>query len=271
MPELPEVETTLRGIAPHTRGRRIIDVRVRERRLRWPIEKRLPALLRGAEVQDLQRRAKYMLFATDAGYFMLHLGMSGSLRVLPVGTAPGKHDHVDIVLDSDQLLRFNDPRRFGSLHWLGDTPLQHDLLRHLGPEPLAKDFDGDYLFARSRKKKQATKQFIMDGKIVVGVGNIYASEALFMAGIRPGRAAGRVSADAYNKLAIAIKQVLQDSIEMGGTTLRDFVGGDGKPGYFRQTLRVYGRAGQPCVNCNSEIRQKRLSQRSTFYCSNCQS
>ena len=188
------------------------------------------------------------------------------------GDAPvGKHDHIDIVFDDGNLLRFNDPRRFGSLHWLGDSPWSHDLLTHLGPEPLQDAFDGEYLFKKSRKKKQATKQFIMDGKVVVGVGNIYANEALFIAGIRPGRAAGGVSAAAYRKLAVAIKQVLQDSIDMGGTTLRDFVGGDGKPGYFRQTLRVYDRAGLPCVNCEREIKSKRLGQRSTYYCSNCQS
>jgi formamidopyrimidine-DNA glycosylase len=270
MPELPEVETTRRGILPHARGERIIAVAVRERRLRWPIPDELGRLLPGATIEDIQRRGKYLLFRTDAGTMIVHLGMSGSLRVLVDAQPPAKHDHVDIELASGVRLRYNDPRRFGCMLWTQAEPTQHELLRHLGPEPLLQEFDAEYLFRRSRKRKTAVKPFIMDSKVVVGVGNIYANEALFLAGIRPGRAAGRVSRSGYQELVAAIKGVLAAAIEQGGTTLRDFVGGDGKPGYFKQQLNVYDRSGKPCRRCAMELSESRLGQRSTVYCRYCQ-
>ncbi len=271
MPELPEVETTRRGIEPHTVDQKILRVDIRESRLRWPISPELTIKLQGQHILSVTRRAKYLLFNLSNGNFMLHLGMSGSLRIVDPSTPLIKHDHVDLALDNNRILRYNDPRRFGSLLWLGDgDPMQHSLLAKLGPEPLLNDFDGSYLFRRSRKRTMAVKNFIMDGHIVVGVGNIYASEALFMSGIRPGRAAGRVTSSEYQLLAQKIKEVLQASIAMGGSTLRDFVGGDGKPGYFQQTLRVYGRQGQMCHTCSTAIKQKTIGQRSTFYCPACQ-
>lgn len=270
MPELPEVETTRRGIEPHLVGRRVTGVIVRQRRLRWPVPRALDRALPGQIVRGVRRRAKYLLLDTDAGTAILHLGMSGSLRIVPSGLPAGKHDHVDIQFDSGQCLRLTDPRRFGALLWTTHDAQTHELLTGLGPEPLSTDFDGAHLFAASRGRKVAVKHFIMDSHIVVGVGNIYANEALFMAGIHPTRPAGRISRERYAALAQAIKQVLAASIEMGGTTLRDFVGGDGKPGYFKQTLRVYDRAGEPCRQCGAPIRGKRIGQRSSFYCVNCQ-
>ncbi len=270
MPELPEVETTRRGLAPHCIGRRVEDVKVRQRALRWPVPQNLPGLLRGQELTALERRAKYLLFRTATGTLMVHLGMSGSLRIVPSTTEPQTHDHIDIHLaDEGIALRYNDPRRFGSMHWL-DQGEDHPLLSHLGPEPLSQDFDGAYLYRRSRGRKVPVKNLIMDGKVVVGVGNIYASEALFLAGIRPSRAAGRVSAARYDALAGRIKQVLTSAIAQGGTTLRDFVGGDGKPGYFAQQLRVYGRRGEPCRACSTPLKEVRLGQRSSVYCVACQ-
>ncbi|MAT92526.1 MAG: DNA-formamidopyrimidine glycosylase [Halioglobus sp.] len=269
MPELPEVETTRRGIEPHCLGRRVRRVTVRESRLRWPVPPDLPQRLRGAVIRGVDRRAKYLLLRTARGDLMVHLGMSGSLRLVPPREPPRTHDHVDIELQGDYCLRFNDPRRFGSLHWLAPgepTPL----LDHLGPEPLSDAFDGAWLYRLSRGRRGAVKTFIMDGKVVVGVGNIYASEALFLAGIHPGRAAGRVSLARYERLAVQIKRVLTSAIEQGGTTLRDFVGGDGKPGYFAQQLRVYGRAGAPCRACGGPLKELRLGQRSSVYCVTCQ-
>ncbi len=270
MPELPEVETTRRGIEPHLLGRRVSAVVIRQRQLRWPIPPVLEHALPGQLIRSVQRRAKYLLLDTAAGTAIIHLGMSGSLRLLPANTPAGRHDHVDIQLDSGHCLRLTDPRRFGALLWTAEPVAQHALLRELGPEPLDAAFSGSHLFRASRGRKLALKQFIMDSHIVVGVGNIYASEALFMAGIHPSRPAGRVSQARYAALAEAIKTVLAASIEMGGTTLRDFVGGDGKPGYFKQTLRVYDRAGQPCRRCGETIRCKRIGQRSSFYCGHCQ-
>ena len=270
MPELPEVETTRQGILSHAQGQTIAAVVVRDRRLRWPIPEELGRILPGATILDIERRGKYLLFRTDAGTLIVHLGMSGSLRVLADDEPPGKHDHVDIELASGERLRYNDPRRFGCMLWTLADPLEHELLSHLGPEPLHADFDAAYLFGLSRHRKVAVKTFVMDSKVVVGVGNIYANEALFMAGIRPGRAAGRVSRHHCEGLVTAIKTVLAAAIEQGGTTLRDFVGGDGKPGYFRQQLNVYGRAGQPCLQCGLELSESRLGQRSTVYCRNCQ-
>jgi len=270
MPELPEVETTRRGIAPHLVGHRVTAVLVRERRLRWPVSPRLARELPGQVIRAVERRAKYLLLRTDAGTLILHLGMSGSLRLLPADAPAQKHEHLDLVLDSGRALRLTDPRRFGAALWCTGDPSLHTLLRGLGPEPLSDDFDGDYLFARAARRKGPVKQFIMDGKVVVGVGNIYASESLFLAGIHPERAAGRISRERYARLAQSIKEVLRASIRAGGTTLRDFVGGDGQPGYFAQQLRVYGRTGEPCPKCATPIRQIVTGQRSTYYCPHCQ-
>ena len=269
MPELPEVETTRRGVEPFSRRQRIVELRVREPRLRWPIPADLPQRLCGLEVLAVDRRAKYLLFRTVEGSLMVHLGMSGSLRVMDPEEPPLKHDHVDLVFDNGRCLRFNDPRRFGCVLWVepGD---QHALLDRLGPEPLSEAFDGEYLYRLSRGRRAPIKQFIMDGHVVVGVGNIYANEALFLSGILPHRAAGRVSQARYERLAENIKQVLTSAITQGGTTLRDFVGGDGKPGYFAQQLNVYGRAGEPCKACGTLLKERRLSQRSTVYCVACQ-
>ena len=269
MPELPEVETTRRGVAPYSRGQVVRDVLVREPRLRWPVPANLPALLQGQRITEVERRAKYLLFRTDPGTLLVHLGMSGSLRIIEGDVEPQKHDHIDIVLRSGARLRYNDPRRFGCMLWLAPGG-KHPLLDHLGPEPLSNAFDGDLLYRRSRGRKGPVKNFIMDGKVVVGVGNIYANEALFLAGVRPDRAAGRISRARYQALAQDIKQVLTSAIEQGGTTLRDFVGGDGKPGYFAQQLYVYGRGGLPCKRCGAELREVRISQRTTVYCVTCQ-
>ncbi len=268
MPELPEVETTRRGIAPHIEGSRVSAVIVREPRLRWPVPVNLAELLSGSHFMTARRRAKYLLLDTQQGTLMVHLGMSGSLRLMPADSPPLFHDHVDIVLDNGLCLRYNDPRRFGSFHWLASD--SHPLLDHLGPEPLAEGFDGDYLYVKSRKRKVSIKQFVMDGKVVVGVGNIYANEALFTAGIRPDRAAGRVSLARYNVLVDSIKVILTRAIEQGGTTLRDFVGSDGQPGYFAQQLRVYGRSTQPCRVCKEALVEIRQSGRSTVFCRQCQ-
>jgi formamidopyrimidine-DNA glycosylase len=270
MPELPEVETTRRGIEPHLLHRRIVTVRVRERRLRWPVSAALPKHLTGGRILRVGRRGKYLLIGLDSGTLLAHLGMSGSLRIVAADAAAGRHDHVDLVLDNGKALRLTDPRRFGSLHWTAGEPRRHKLLRELGPEPLGDEFTGAWLFRRARGRTLNVKAFIMDGHTVTGVGNIYANEALFMAGINPARAAGRIAEARYDKLSESIKSVLARAIELGGTTLRDFVGGDGRPGYFQQTLCVYGRTGEPCRACGAPIRERRLGQRSTFYCSTCQ-
>jgi formamidopyrimidine-DNA glycosylase len=268
MPELPEVETTLRGIAPFLLHRRIEAIVVREPRLRWPVPAEVGQAA-GQRVEQLERRAKYLLIGLERGTLMIHLGMSGSLRVLTEAASPGKHDHFDVVL-GNSVLRFNDPRRFGSLLWLEPPAHDHPLLRALGPEPLSAEFTGRHLWELSRGRRLAVKNFIMDGKVVVGVGNIYASEALYMAGIHPTRPAGRVSPMRYESLAAAIRDVLERSIAQGGTTLRDYVNGSGTPGYFAQDLLVYGRAGEACFQCGSAIRQKVIGQRSSFYCVRCQ-
>ncbi|WJW75753.1 bifunctional DNA-formamidopyrimidine glycosylase/DNA-(apurinic or apyrimidinic site) lyase [Thiohalobacter sp. IOR34] len=270
MPELPEVETTRRGLAPHLAGRRVRSVTVRQRRLRWPVPRALERELPGQRLGELRRRGKYLLLESTAGTVILHLGMSGSLRLLPCDAPPGPHDHLDIALDDGRCLRFTDPRRFGTVLWTRRPPERHRLLAGLGPEPLGPDFDGDYLYRRSRGRRLAVKPFIMDSKVVVGVGNIYANEALFLAGIHPARPAGRIGQQRYRRLADAIREVLTAAIAAGGTTLRDFVDGDGRPGYFQQTLRVYGRGGRPCPRCGTPIRETRLAQRSTFYCPRCQ-
>jgi formamidopyrimidine-DNA glycosylase len=270
MPELPEVETTRRGIEPATLGRRILYARVRDTRLRWPVPAKLNELLCGQQVRAVGRRAKYLLLGLDHGTLIVHLGMSGSLRVLPQDQPALKHDHVDLVLDSGVCLRFNDPRRFGSMIYTTDEALAHPLLRRLAPEPLDPGFDGDYLVRVARGRKVAIKQFLMNGLVVVGVGNIYANESLFRAGIHPRRSAGRIAAARLGRLAQAIREVLSDAIEVGGTTLRDYVNAAGTPGYFRQKLYVYERAGEPCRLCRTPIRQLTQGQRSTYYCPRCQ-
>lgn len=269
MPELPEVETSRRGISPYVVGERIDNVVIRERRLRWPVSKDVDRGLSGATILSVGRRAKYLLLNTSDGTAIVHLGMSGSVFIIDRETPAGVHDHFDIEFASGKALRFRDPRRFGSLHWSNDAA-NHWLLRKLGPEPLSDDFSGDYLWHKSRGRRVSVKQFIMNAAIVVGVGNIYAAESLFLAGIHPRRAAGRIAKDRYVSLAAAIKGVLGKAIEAGGTTLRDFYGGDGEPGYFQQQLEVYGRDGGPCLRCKRPVSVIVLGQRSTFYCKNCQ-
>jgi len=270
MPELPEVETTRRGIEPWLVGRRIERLVVREWRLRWRVSRSLPDRLRGATVRSVGRRAKYLLLTTDAGTLIWHLGMSGSLRVLDADAPPLAHDHVDLVLDSGRCLRFNDPRRFGSLLFTSGPPARHRLLSQLAVEPLSDDFDAGGLWLRARGRTASIKSFIMDSRMVVGVGNIYASEALFRAGIRPGLAAGRVSRARMAALVAAIRAVLGAAIEAGGTTIRDYVDPEGMPGYFGQKLYVYERRGEPCRSCGTPIRQYTQGQRSTYWCPHCQ-
>lgn len=269
MPELPEVETTRRGLLPHVVGRAISRIEVREPRLRWRVARELPHALTDARIETLARRAKYLLFGTGAGTLLVHLGMSGSLRYLPAPVDPGAHDHIDVHFKGGGALRFNDPRRFGSF-MLTSEPAAHPLLKDLGPEPLGDDFDADYLWRASRNRRVAIKQHLMNGHIVVGVGNIYASEALFRAGIHPRRSASRISRARCEPLVTAVRDVLRDAIDEGGTTLRNFVGGDGKPGYFRGSLRVYERAGSPCIVCGTAIERRVLGQRATYYCPRCQ-
>ncbi|MGI9344179.1 MAG: bifunctional DNA-formamidopyrimidine glycosylase/DNA-(apurinic or apyrimidinic site) lyase [Gammaproteobacteria bacterium] len=270
MPELPEVETTRRGIAPRLEGTRIERVVVRDRRLRWPVPDGIEDRLRGAVIDAVERRAKYLLLRTGHGTAIAHLGMSGSMRFVPAEMDPRKHDHVDIRMVSGDVLRFNDPRRFGCLLWTDGDPAEHPLLANLGPEPMSNAFTGDYLKDSCRGRRAAIKTHIMNANVVVGVGNIYASESLFRAGINPRRGAGRISLVRLQRLVDSINAVLTESIRFGGTTLRDFYSGEGKPGYFRHELRVYARAGEPCVNCGDPVRQIVLGQRSTFYCPRCQ-
>ena len=270
MPELPEVETTRRGIEPHVVGRRIHRLVVHDRRLRWPVDAKLAELVGGSAIRRAGRRAKYLLLETDAGTLILHLGMSGSLRVLPVATPRIAHDHVDIELDSGVTLRFNDPRRFGSLLFTAGDPALHPLLEALAPEPLESGFDAAYLFENTRRRKVAIKQLIMNARIVVGVGNIYASEALFRARIRPRRQARSLKHDEVVRLTRAVRTVLRMAIRVGGTTLRDYVNAEGNPGYFRQKLYVYERNGQPCRVCETPVKQFTQGQRSTYYCASCQ-
>jgi formamidopyrimidine-DNA glycosylase len=270
MPELPEVETTLRGLEPVMSQQTLAGAVVRERRLRWPIPRNLNGLIRGQRVVNLSRRGKYLLVELERGHLLWHLGMSGSFSVVAQSLAPETHDHVDFLIMDGPAVRFNDPRRFGSIHYLRDDPNQHPLLAKLGPEPLADKFDGDYLWTVARNRKVAIKAFLMNSHIVVGVGNIYANEALFLAGIHPTRAAGRISLARMGRLADCVKDVLRQAIAQGGTTLRDFTSGDGQPGYFQQSLQVYGRAQQPCVVCRQPVRLRQLGQRATYYCSVCQ-
>lgn len=269
MPELPEVETTRRGIKPHLVGKVIQQVTVHNPNLRWPVPGEVAAL-QGATVESVTRRGKYLLVDVPAGTAIVHLGMSGSLRISPASEARRKHDHIELLLASGDVLRFHDPRRFGCFLWQAAGEDQHVLLAGLGPEPLSEDFNGDYLYRLSRKRQVSIKNFIMNSKVVVGVGNIYASESLFMAGIRPARAARRITSREADALVAAIKQVLQRSIKQGGTTLRDFINSDGNPGYFAQSLNVYGRSDSPCPSCKTPIKHQVLGQRASFYCPACQ-
>jgi len=269
MPELPEVETTRRALEPVLVGQEIIDVDVRDPRLRWPVDAALGTRLARRTVRSLGRRGKYLLIETDAGTLIWHLGMSGSLRFLDRPGPPQAHDHIDIVLANGARVRFNDPRRFGSVSF-STVPERHWLLAKLGVEPLEAGFDGAYLARACRGRRVAIKPLLMNSRIVTGVGNIYANEALFDAGIHPLRAAGRISAPRLARLADAVKAVLERAIRAGGTTLRDYVSGDGRPGYFQQTLAVYGRDGEPCRACGATVRLRVVAQRATYYCPRCQ-
>ncbi|MGH8215717.1 MAG: bifunctional DNA-formamidopyrimidine glycosylase/DNA-(apurinic or apyrimidinic site) lyase [Rhodanobacteraceae bacterium] len=269
MPELPEVETTKRGIEPFVTGRVVERVLLRRKDLRWPIPRALTSKLPGQRIDAVERRAKYLLLHTQAGSALLHLGMSGSLRLTDPALPPRPHDHYDMELDSGRALRFNDPRRFGCLLWQKPGEV-HPLLRGLGPEPLGDAFDGDWLWSASRGRSAAVKSFLMDQRVVVGVGNIYASEALFAARVHPKRAAGSVSRTRYARIAAEIRHVLSYAITRGGTTLRDFLAPDGTPGYFEQELAVYGRGGEPCRVCGTPIRAEVIGQRMSYWCSRCQ-
>jgi len=270
MPELPEVETTRLGITPLIKLQRIKKVIIRDDRLRWKIPPVLKTKLQQQQILDVKRRGKYLLFSTSAGCVILHLGMSGSLRYLRADTPVKKHDHVDIIFTNGDCIRFNDPRRFGALLWTTEDPLKHPLLVKLGPEPFSDEFNTEYLYRRSRKRSVAIKNFIMNSQIVVGVGNIYANEALFDAGIKPNIAAGRISKRRYKKLVEAIPHILEKAIKSGGTTLRDFTASDGKPGYFSQHLNVYGKNDSACTICGHKIRQITIGQRASYYCPYCQ-
>jgi len=274
MPELPEVETTRRGIAPHLVGRRIDRVIVRDRRLRWPIPEDFERRVRGLTVTAVGRRAKYLLVdcadaAGHAGWVIIHLGMSGSLRVVAPGAPVLPHDHVDLIA-GDTVVRMRDPRRFGAMMWHQGAPERHALIGHLGLEPFDDAFTGAYLHRMAQRRDVAVKPFLMDHKVVVGVGNIYASEALYRAGLRPTLVARRVSAARCDRLAGEVRTVLGEAIEAGGSTLRDFVGGGGEPGYFQMRHAVYDREGEACARCGAIIRRIVQGQRSTFFCPDCQ-
>lgn len=270
MPELPEVETTVRGVAPHVMGHTIKTLEVRNPSLRWPVPHDLAQHIVGQTVHQVARRGKYLLFRFDTGYLLVHLGMSGSLRMVDPNTPLKTHDHVIIEMSHGMQMRYHDPRRFGCVLWAGASVETHDLIRHLGPEPLSEAFDAEYLYHMSRGRKLASKLFIMDSKVVVGVGNIYANEALFASRIHPNKAAGKLTKPACERLVQEIKKVLAAAIEQGGTTLRDFVNSDGQPGYFKQTLAVYGRGGEACVVCGEILKETRLGQRATVFCRGCQ-
>lgn len=270
MPELPEVETTCRGIEPHIKNQMVTAVVIRNHQLRWPISPTLKKKLPQQTIEAVNRRGKYLLLQTQLGHLIIHLGMSGSLRILQNQTAAKKHDHVDINFSNNVCLRFNDPRRFGCIIWTEENPSDHPLLKHLGPEPLTDDFNGNHLYQLSRKRKAPIKSFVMNSEVVVGVGNIYANEALFLAGIHPKKSVNQITIEQYDLLVKKIKYVLAAAIKQGGTTLRDYVNGDGKPGYFKQQLNVYGRAELPCVNCKTILQEIRLGQRSTVFCERCQ-
>ena len=270
MPELPEVEITRRGIEPHIVNQPISAVTTRTDKLRWPIPPNLSQLLCKQNFNAVTRRAKYLLLSTNSGTVIIHLGMSGSLRVLDISQPAQKHDHIDFVFKK-KLLRLHDPRRFGAILWTEQDPYTHKLLVDLGPEPLDdQSFTADLLYALSRNRRIAVKEFIMNAKVVVGIGNIYATEALFNSGIHPARSAGNISLQRYKRLVMAIKDVLTNALAQGGTTLRDFTREDGKPGYFRQKLLAYGRTSQPCINCGRQLRAIKIGQRTSTYCVSCQ-
>jgi formamidopyrimidine-DNA glycosylase len=270
MPELPEVETTGRGISPHITGKKIKKVIVRQRQLRWLIADDFENNLVGKTIESVERRAKYLLLKTENGTLIIHLGMSGNLRIVANSSPANFHDHVDIIFNESTVLRFNDQRRFGALVWATGNILKHPLLCDLGIEPLTDDFTSELLFQLSRRKRMPVKTFLMNGKIVVGVGNIYANEVLFLAGILPTRHAGDLSFSDCKKLVACIRDVLTKAIEQGGTTLRDFVNADGKAGYFQQQLHVYGRGNLPCTKCAQPLQEIRIANRTTVFCPNCQ-
>lgn len=271
MPELPEVETTKAGIIPVALNQAISSVIIRAPKLRWPIPQNLAKILSGQTVTAIERRGKYLLLNFATGTLIMHLGMSGRLRALTQQIPAQKHDHVDLCFHSGAILRYTDPRRFGAILWTTDPALEHKLLKDLGPEPLTNAFNGKYLWQQAQNKKIAVKNFIMDSKVVVGVGNIYASEALFAAKLDPRKSANQIALEQYTELAKHIKRILKLAITQGGTTLKDFFNTAGKPGYFSQQLQVYGRAGQPCILCNTPIQAVQIGQRNTFYCPHCQS
>lgn len=270
MPELPEVETTLRGIKPYIEHHKIANIIVRHHQLRWPVPHNINKVLKNQTINEISRRGKYLLIRTTEGSIILHLGMSGSLRILTHPTPAQKHDHLDIELTNHKILRLTDPRRFGAFLWTTENPLQHSLLKNLGPEPLSKQFTDQYLWQRAQKRSAPIKSFIMNSQVVVGVGNIYAAEALFAAGIHPKTPAGKINQNRYEALVSAIKKILRAAIKQGGTTLKDFVNSKGQPGYFKFHLKVYGRAGLPCVQCATTLKDTRIGQRSTVYCPKCQ-
>ena len=269
MPELPEVETTRLGLVPRVVGHRIRDVVVREPRLRWPVPRGLAARLRGVQVSAIRRRGKYLLFDCGAGHLLVHLGMSGSLTVVPPDRPVRRHDHVDLALDNGDIVRLNDPRRFGAVLWVRD-PAKHPLLDGLGMEPFDEAFGGEYLHRLSRGRRAPVKQFLMDARVVTGIGNIYANEVLFAARIHPSRSSGRISRGRFDRLAREVCATLSRALAAGGSTLRDFVGSDGAPGHFQLQYAVYGREGEPCPACGSPIRVARHAGRSTFHCASCQ-
>lgn len=270
MPELPEVEITRRGIEPHIVNNTVSAVVTRVAKLRWPFPPRLTTKLRGHKIHAVTRRGKYLLLTAKNGTLIIHLGMSGSLRVLDISVPAQKHDHFDLVFE-DKLLRLHDPRKFGAVLWIKGDPHRHSLLANLGPEPLDDpQLTPQYLYTVSRKRRISVKEFIMNAKIIVGVGNIYASEALFISGIHPRRVAGNISLQRYELLLTAIRTVLTDALAQGGTTLRDFTREDGRPGYFRQQLKVYGRTNKPCVKCKQTLRSVKIGQRTSTYCPRCQ-
>jgi formamidopyrimidine-DNA glycosylase len=270
MPELPEVETTRRGVAPHVVGRVVSEVQVYDRRLRWPVPDDLAARLQGRRIDALARRSKYLLFGIGSETLLVHLGMTGSLRVYRQAPARKRHDHVDIVLDDGTLLRYNDPRRFGAMLWVTGPAHEHPLLRGLGPEPFDPAFDARHFWNATRRRTAAIKVALMDNALVVGVGNIYANEALFRAGIRPATPAWRLSRPRLERLVTEVRSVLTEALAKGGSTLRDYVDASGEPGYFQLHYFVYGREGQPCRICATPIRHRRLGGRASFYCPACQ-
>ncbi len=270
MPELPEVETTRHGITPHIKGQIITKVIIRQAKLRWPIPQELKISAKNKIIEQITRRGKYLLIHLSEGHIIIHLGMSGHLQIVPQNTPHKKHDHVEIHTGNGCCLRYTDPRRFGCILWTTESPYLHPLISRLGPEPLSDNFFKDYLLTKSQNRKVAIKQFIMNSHIVVGVGNIYANEALFMSKIHPFRQASRISQKRYATLTENIKKVLTQAIKQGGTTLKDFTNADGKPGYFQQTLQVYGRGGKPCMVCDTILKEIYLGQRSTVYCPRCQ-